>query len=222
MLCCLVVSEYSALNTCKHACAHRRACAHKHNARAHACTYMHACTNSRMHTHTHAHRHALTRTCTHAKKRGRQKDKNVIKIWIDSNFDPLFFLKTHASGIDICMQALVPLLSSLLCWVCFLLEVYKGVLMVCRPWSWMRPCHSTWGMLNPSLLIQVRILHGISVVCSVCSNVSSHFNSWCPIPHHSTWDVKWKMCTAYRASFRHILKKMTVCFSSSVCNSKCF
>ena len=29
------------------------------------------------------------------------------------------------------------------------------------------------------------------------------------------------MCMAYRASFRHILKKkVTVCFSSSVCNDK--
>ena len=28
------------------------------------------------------------------------------------------------------------------------------------------------------------------------------------------------MCTAYRASFQHILKKVTVCFSSTVCNNK--
>ena len=30
------------------------------------------------------------------------------------------------------------------------------------------------------------------------------------------------MCMAYRASLRHILKKVTVCFSSSVCNIKWF
>ena len=30
----------------------------------------------------------------------------------------------------------------------------------------------------------------------------------------------WKMCTAYRASFWHILERLTVCFSSYVCKKK--
>ena len=40
--------------------------------------------------------------------------------------------------------------------------------------------------------------------------------------HTSCVGVKWKICTAYRASFRHILKKVTVCLSSSIWNIKCF
>ena len=40
------------------------------------------------------------------------------------------------------------------------------------------------------------------------------------IPHELCVGVRWKMCTAYRASFRHILKKVTVCFLSTVYNNK--
>ena len=40
--------------------------------------------------------------------------------------------------------------------------------------------------------------------------------------HTSCVGVRWKMRKAYRASFWHILKKVTACFSSSVYNSKCY
>ena len=35
--------------------------------------------------------------------------------------------------------------------------------------------------------------------------------------HTNCVGVRWKMCTAYTASFRHSLKKVTVCFSPHVC-----
>ena len=42
------------------------------------------------------------------------------------------------------------------------------------------------------------------------------------IPHElCRCEVK-EMCTAYRASFPHSLNNVTVCFSSSACNNKCF
>ena len=38
--------------------------------------------------------------------------------------------------------------------------------------------------------------------------------------HTSCVSVRWKLCRAYRASFWHILKKVTACFSSCVWNNK--